>query len=69
MAEMEGKKPVDLVCDACGRRGCVHLNSPLAEALHARNPQDRITEVLCSECAAMRRKEDHWTVTLGKEAE
>jgi len=67
MPEKEKVKPVDLICDACGRRGCVHLNSPLAEAIHARMPQDKVTEVLCSKCAEMRRKQDHWTVTLGKD--
>ena len=61
-------KPVDLVCDACGRRGCVHLSSPVAQAIHSRMPQDKVTEVLCSKCAAMRREEDTWTVSLGKEA-
>ena len=60
-------KPVDLVCDACGRRGCVQLSSPVAQAIHSRMPQDKVTQVLCSKCASMRREEDIWTVSLGRE--
>ena len=67
MSEHEGRKPVDLICDACGRRGCVSLHSPIAEAIHARMPQDKITEILCSECSAKRRQEDMWTLGLGSE--
>jgi hypothetical protein len=65
--EHEEKKSVDLVCDSCGRRGCVNLHSPIAEALHARLPQDKITQVLCSKCSEMRREEDLWTLGLGSE--
>ena len=63
------KETVDLICDACGKRGCVSLHSPLAEAIHARLPQDKVTEILCSKCSAMRRQEDMWTLSLGVEAE
>ena len=65
---MAAKKTVDLICDACGKRGCVSLHSPLAEAIHARMPQDRVTEILCAKCSEMRRQEGMWTVALGKES-
>jgi hypothetical protein len=68
MAKKEELKKVDLVCAACGRKGCVEVHSPMAEALHARMPQYRAAEILCAECSALRRKQDLWSVTLGKEA-
>lgn len=68
MAEREMEmKTVELVCDACGHRGCVHLSSPVTQTTHSRMPQDKVTEVLCSKCASMRREEDNWTVSLGRE--
>ncbi len=68
MAKKEEPKKVDLVCAACGRKGCIEVHSPMAEALHARMPQYRAAEILCAECSALRRKQDLWSVTLGKEA-
>lgn len=68
MAKKEEMKKVDLVYAACGRKGCVEMQSPMAEALHARMPQYRAVEILCAECSALRRKQDLWSVTLGQAA-
>jgi len=61
---MAEKTTVEMVCDACGKRGPVEMHSKLAEAVHARTAQDKITEILCSACSAAR-KEDCWTMKLG----
>jgi hypothetical protein len=66
---MSEKERVELVCDACGRRGHTELHSKLAEAVHSRNPQDEITEVLCATCSAAKRDEDSWSMCLGPECD
>lgn len=63
---MPDKRAVDVVCDACGRRGSLSIHSKLAEAIHSHNPQDKITEILCSKCSVLR-EEESWSVNLGVE--
>ena len=61
---MAEKKTVEIVCDACGKRGNVEMHHRLAEAVHSHSVQDKITEVLCNECSAKKGR-DSWSLHLG----
>ncbi len=62
---MADKNVVEVVCDACGKRGKVEMHSKLADAVHAHTVQDKITRVLCNECSAKQGKEC-WSLHLGE---
>ena len=66
---MQERKRVELICDACGRRGPVEMHMKLAEAVHSHNPQDKITEILCSKCSAEKASADSWSICVGPECE
>jgi len=64
---MVDKQKVELVCDACGKRGPVEMHAKLAEAVHSHDVQDKITEIFCSACSVEKEKLGSWTISLGKE--
>ena len=48
-------------------RGVKVDSRPAAQAIHSRMPRDEVTRVLRSKRAVMRREEDIWTFSLGRE--